>query len=68
MDDKSLHDTFSEKLKLIMMGNNISQRDLSKMTGFTEASISRYIKGERLPRIPEIISIADALYVSRDYL
>ena len=38
------------------------------MSGLTEAGISRYISGERLPRIDILLRIATALNCTLDYL
>ena len=38
------------KLKSLLKEKNISQRELAKRSGITEASISRYISGERVPK------------------
>ncbi len=46
----------------------ISQRQLADATGMTEVSISRYVKGKRIPSARIIGQIADALGVTTDYL
>lgn len=60
---------FSERMKEAMKKNNrMTQMELSKITGITNVSISRYINGQRVPKITEIIKIANALDVSCDFL
>lgn len=38
-------------IRKFMKEKNITQRQLAKFSGLTEASISRYISGEREPKI-----------------
>lgn len=47
---------------------NLTQKKLAEMSGLTEAGISRYIAGERLPRIDILLRIATALHCTLDYL
>ena len=58
--------TFKERLR-IAMGES-SQRDLAKMSGITEVTISRYLKGERIPKLTDAVTLARILHVSLDYL
>lgn len=46
----------------------LSQKDLAEQSGLTEAGISRYISGQRLPRLDILLKIADVLHCSLDYL
>ena len=46
----------------------ISQKQLAETTGLTEAGISRYISGQRLPRLDILLKIANALNCTLDYL
>ena len=50
-------------LKKILMMKNISQKQLSLMTGITPSAICRYAKNERNPRGDCLIKIAQALGV-----
>ena len=61
-------DVFTKRLNQTLQKQNITQRQLSELTGITEQSISRYANGSRTPKTPELIKIADALDVSIDYL
>lgn len=47
---------------------NMSQRELAEKVGVTEATISRYINGDRTPRGDIIPKIALALNISADSL
>lgn len=47
---------------------HLTQKKLAEMSGLTEAGISRYIAGERLPRIDILLRIAASLNCTLDYL
>ncbi len=47
---------------------NLSQKQLAHNTGLTEAGISRYISGQRLPRLDILLKIATALDCTLEYL
>ena len=46
----------------------ISQRKLADLTGITEVSMSRYIRGERIPNGQIVAKIATALHTTSDEL
>ena len=60
--------TWQEKVKELMKNQGINQKKLSQLSGITEASISRYLKGERTARLDIIINFAKALNVTTEYL
>ncbi|WP_371177382.1 helix-turn-helix transcriptional regulator [Buchananella felis] len=47
---------------------NISQRALAKKTGISQPTLSRILSGERVPKMPELILIADAIGCSTSQL
>lgn len=55
-----------KKILRIMKEKEMSQKQLAKASGITEAAISKYISGEREPRITFLKRIADALDVPAD--
>ncbi len=57
-----------EKIKIALEARGMSQKELSEKAHATEASISRYINGERYPKWQIAKRIADALDVSLDWL
>ncbi len=59
---------FGNRLQLLLNENNISQRELSKMVGTTEATISRYINNIQKPRPDILANIATTLNTTTDYL
>ena len=61
---KTLGGRISELLEKLGM----TQRELAETVGVTEVSMSRYIKGDRVPKGPIIANIAHALHTTTDYL
>ena len=57
-----------ERIAGLLREQGKSQRKLAEQAGTTEASISRYIKGNRIPTGPVLANIAKALYTTTDYL
>lgn len=47
---------------------NIMQKNLAERVGVTEATMSRYISGEREPKPDTLANIATALNTTSDYL
>lgn len=59
---------FAERITAEMDRQQLSIRELADKIGMTPITVSRYAKGQRVPRANEIIKIADALCVTCDYL
>ena len=59
---------FIERLNSILQKRNLSQADLSKMTGIRSSSISVWLNGKYEPKQDKIAIIADALNVSPVWL
>ena len=57
-----------KRIARVMVEQGKTQRGLAKQVGTTEASISRYIKGDRVPKGPILANIANALHTTTDYL
>ncbi|MBQ1266122.1 MAG: helix-turn-helix transcriptional regulator [Proteobacteria bacterium] len=62
-----MNTSISEKLSLRLKQIGMTQRDLAKEIQMTEATVSRYISGERLPSVETLGKIADALEVDVSY-
>ena len=58
----------SQSLKLLLEKNNLSQKDLSKQTGISIATINSYVNGTRNITIERLEAIADYFDVSIDEL
>lgn len=59
---------FTTRTNKILKEKGITQKELSKMSKITEASLSRYLSGSLIPRIDVVRNIAEALGVSVSYL
>ena len=59
---------FSERLKACMEEMDIKPSGLSKLTGIDKSSISRYLKGDYVPKQLKVTILADALHVDPGWL
>lgn len=59
---------FGETLKELLNERNMTAKDFAKIIGVSAPTITRYIRGERMPNINILILIADALNRSVDFL
>ena len=59
---------FSYRLIVLMEDFNMTQIDLSRKVGISNVTISRYLSGDRVPRLDVIARIAAVFGVSIDYL
>lgn len=57
-----------ERIKILTMSLNMTQKKLSQMSGVREASISHYISGRNSPNSSTIQKIASATHVSPTWL
>ena len=60
--------TFIKRLTELMEEFNMTQIQLAQKADITNVTISRYLSGERKPRIDIVTKIANAFSVSTDYL
>lgn len=58
---------FDQKVKELMEEKKLSQKELSNLSGVSEPSLCRYLKGQ-MPRMDVINNVAKALGVTSDYL
>ena len=56
--------SFAHNLKAVMHEKNLSQTDLSILTGIGKSSLSQYLSGKNTPHRGRIAEIASALAVS----
>nr|WP_027871782.1 helix-turn-helix transcriptional regulator [[Eubacterium] cellulosolvens] len=61
-------DTLGERISALLKSTGMQQQTLAKIAGVTEASVSHYIKGDRIPRANVLSRIATALNTTSDYL
>ena len=60
--------TFAHRLKQTMKERDMTQTDLSRITGLGKSSISQYVSGKNIPSRGNMKIIADALEVSVEWL
>lgn len=53
--------SFGDNLKALLQERGMTQKELARKTGLTEASVSRYVNETRNPKIISAIRIAQAL-------
>jgi len=56
------------RLTEILAERGIKQADLCRLTGLASSMISHYCTGQRIPSVPTIVKIAEALGTTVDYL
>lgn len=59
---------FGQRLSLLLSKNNMTQTELAKRLGVTDATISRYISGSRSPYMEIAIEMSKIFNVSIEYL
>lgn len=57
-----------QRISDLLRSKGMQQRELAERIGLTEATMSRYISGERDPKPEVIANIATALHTTSDYL
>lgn len=60
--------TWREKVRQLISERNITQKQLSQLSGITESSISRYLHGSQKPKIDIVVNIAKALHIETEFL
>nr|DAH91940.1 MAG TPA: Repressor protein CI [Caudoviricetes sp.] len=59
---------FIKRLRQVMSERDVTQADLSRMTGLRSSSISDYLSGKYIPKLDKVTLIAQALSVSPTWL
>lgn len=59
---------FSKNLKTVMDERNMTQTQLSALTGLAKSGISQYLSGKTTPKAAVVQKLADVLETSVDYL
>lgn len=60
--------SIAKRLQLLIDNLGITQKELAEKANITEAAVSRYIQGSRIPNAGTIISICRATNVSPNWL
>lgn len=59
---------FGERLLSLLQKQGITQKQLADRINTTEATLSRYVSGDREPKAETLANIATALNTTSDYL
>ena len=59
---------FGERLLLSLQRQGMTQKELAERLNTTEASLSRYVSGDRDPKAEMVANMATALHTTSDYL
>lgn len=57
-----------QRINSALASNNMKQKDLAKILGVTDNTISYYCSGTRTPKVDQLALIAQAMNVTTDYL
>lgn len=57
-----------DRLAVLIIKKGITQRDLAKKIGCSEATISKYINNINIPQVPILVEMAKALDTTPNYL
>ena len=63
-----LYQSIGDRIKYLLSIRKLSQKEFAKRLGITEATLSRYVSGTRMPKADMIISICNELGISADWL
>lgn len=59
---------FAQRLAALLKKQGISQKELAEIVGVTEATLSRYMHSDRIPKAEILANIATALHTTSEYL
>lgn len=60
--------TISDRLQIMLCVLNLNQKEFANKVGLTEAAISRYLNGSRMPNATHIRQIADSTGVNPSWI
>ena len=63
-----MNNKFSERLRELRTEKGITQAQLGKATGYSQAGIAKWETGDRKPTIDAIISLSNFFECTSDYL
>lgn len=68
VDRVPYEDVFPVNLRMLIAKRGITQKELAEEAGMTEAAISRYCNGKRVPNLVTAAALASALDCTVDQL
>jgi transcriptional regulator with XRE-family HTH domain len=63
-----MSETIGSRISELLKQQNMTQRELAEEIGVREVSVSRYVRGERIPKSTVLQKIAKTLHTTADYL
>ena len=63
-----MESVLGERILSLLKERGMTQKALAIKSGVTEAAVSHYIKGDRIPRSSVLAKLSDALRTTPDYL
>lgn len=61
-------ETIGDRIAILLKKSKYNQKELASLVGVTEATMSRYMNNERVPKAEIIANLATALHTTSDYL
>lgn len=61
-----MQEKFAANLRKFLAKKNITQRKCAELIGTTEAAVSRWVHGTRMPNSPTLKALADVLSVKME--
>ena len=68
MSEKEINEIISRNLTYYLEKNGMTQLDLAERLGVSQAAVSNWCKGIKMPRMNKVDSICDILQIKRSYL
>lgn len=68
MKENDINTVVSKNLRACMSGRGLSQKELAEALGVSQASISNWCQGIKMPRMDKIDRICDLFGIKRSYL
>lgn len=68
MTELEFMEDFSDRIDYFLRCKGWSQKDLAEKSGLSKSTVSRYIKGERMPTVKALVNICCALDCDVDEL
>lgn len=67
-DIRASYQAFSERLRLLVESRGTTAKDLSRDSNIPDATIYRYLSGNRVPKIDNVIALSRYFGVSVDWM
>lgn len=60
--------SFPERLKQLRIAKQVTQKEIAECLSVQVVTVQRYEYGDRLPKLDQLVALADYFNVSLDYL